>query len=120
MSLAAEIQWSLLPPLTYASDRVVITGALEPAYEIGGDTFDYAANDPRVDLMVLDAVGHGLPAALLATAAVGAYRHARRNGLDLPGIAAAMDAVIAGQFPASQFATAAIARLDKRSGSAAG
>jgi serine phosphatase RsbU (regulator of sigma subunit) len=116
LSLAAEIQWSLLPPLTYASDRVVISGALEPAYDIGGDTFDYAANDPHVDLMVLDAVGHGLTAALLAAGAIGAYRHARRQGLALPDIAAAMDAVIAEQFPASQFATAAIARLDKRNG----
>lgn len=116
LSLAAEIQWDLLPPLTYASDRVVITGALEPAYDIGGDTFDYAANDPHVDVMVLDAVGHGLAAALLASAAVGAYRHGRRSRLDLPDIAAGMDAVIAGQFPASQFATAALARLDKRSG----
>ncbi len=116
LSLAAEIQWGLLPPLTYASDRVVVTGALEPVYDIGGDTFDYAANDPVVDLMVLDAVGHGLSAALLASAAVGAYRHGRRSGLDLPDIAAAMDAVIADQFPASQFATAALARLDKHSG----
>jgi hypothetical protein len=116
LSLAAEIQWELLPPLTYASDRVVITGALEPAYDIGGDTFDYAANDPVVDLLVLDAVGHGLPAALLASAAVGAYRHGRRNGHDLPDIAAAMDAVIAGQFTASQFATAVVARLDKHTG----
>jgi serine phosphatase RsbU (regulator of sigma subunit) len=117
LTLAAEIQWELLPPLTYASDRVVITGMLEPAYEIGGDTFDYAANDPWVDFMVLDAVGHGLPAALLASAAVGAYRHARRERLDLPGIATTMNAVIAGQFSASQFATAALARLDKRTGS---
>ncbi|WP_448642715.1 PP2C family protein-serine/threonine phosphatase [Geodermatophilus sp. URMC 63] len=116
LTLAAEIQWELLPPLTYASDRVVVTGALEPAYGIGGDTFDYAVNGPLVDLMVLDAVGHGLPAALLSTAAVGAYRHARRDHLDLPGTAAAIDAVIAGQFTGSQFATAAIARLDLDTG----
>jgi serine phosphatase RsbU (regulator of sigma subunit) len=116
LSLAAEIQWELLPPLTYASDRVVVTGSLEPTYEIGGDTFDYAVNGPLVDLVVLDAVGHGLPAALLATAAVGAYRHARRTGADLPGIAAAMDAVVAGQFPGSRFATAAVARLDLDTG----
>jgi serine phosphatase RsbU (regulator of sigma subunit) len=116
LSLAAEIQWELLPPLTYASDRVVLTGSLEPTYEIGGDTFDYAVNGPLVDLAVLDAVGHGLPAALLATAAVGAYRHARRSGLDLPAVAAAMDAVVAGQFPGSRFATAAVARLDLDTG----
>jgi len=111
MSLAAEIQWDLLPPLTFASDRVVIAGSLEPAYDIGGDTFDYAVNGPTVDLMVLDAVGHGLPAALLASAAVGAYRHARREIRDLPDVAAAMNAVIASQFTESRFATAAIARL---------
>jgi len=111
LSLAAEIQWELLPPLTFGSDRVVISGALEPAYDIGGDTFDYAVNGPIVDLMVLDAVGHGLPAALLASAAVGAYRHARRNMWDLPDVASAMNDVIADQFTGSRFATAAIARL---------
>jgi serine phosphatase RsbU (regulator of sigma subunit) len=116
LSLAAEIQWELLPPLTYASDRVVITGALEPAYDIGGDTFDYAVNGALVDLMVLDAVGHGLPAALLASAAIGAYRHARRDRLDLPDVAAAVDAVVAGHFPDSRFATAALARLDLDTG----
>ena len=111
LSLAAEIQWDLLPPLTFASDRVVISGLLEPAYDIGGDTFDYAVNGPTVDLMVLDAVGHGLPASLLASAAVGAYRHARRNMWDLPEITWAINEVIAGQFSDSRFATAAIARL---------
>src|SRR3712207_9240875 len=40
LSLAAEVQWELLPPLTYASDRVVVTGALEPTYEIGGGTLE--------------------------------------------------------------------------------
>ena len=90
---------------------MVVSGALEPAYDIGGDTFDYAVNGPLVDLMVLDAVGHGLPAALLSSAAVGAYRHARRNMWDLPEVAAAMNDVIAGQFTDSRFATAALARL---------
>jgi serine phosphatase RsbU (regulator of sigma subunit) len=116
LSLAAEIQWELLPPMTFATDRVVISGALEPAYDIGGDSFDYAVNGPVTELMVLDAVGHGLPAALLASAAVGAYRHARRRQLDLPDVAAEIDAVVAGQFSGSQFATAAIARLDLDTG----
>jgi hypothetical protein len=41
-----EIQWDLLPPLTSATENVVISGVLEPAYTIGGDTFDYAVADP--------------------------------------------------------------------------
>ncbi len=102
MSLAAEIQWELLPPLAFATDRLVISGALEPAYDIGGDTFDYAATRDMADLLVLDAVGHGLPAALHAAAAVGAYRHARREGLDLPEIAEQINSLIADQFDAEK------------------
>ena len=116
LSIAAEIQWELVPPLTFSSERIVITGALEPSYEIGGDTFDYAVNEGVADLMVLDAVGHGLPAALLATAAIGAYRAGRRQELPLPEISALMDRVIAEQFPGSRFATAVLARLDLDSG----
>jgi serine phosphatase RsbU (regulator of sigma subunit) len=116
LSLAAEIQWDLLPPLTHGTDRVVITGGLEPAYDIGGDTFDYAVSGDTADLLVLDSVGHGLPSAVLASVAVGAYRHARRNMLDLPDIALEINAAIAGQFPGSQFATAIIARLDLDTG----
>jgi serine phosphatase RsbU (regulator of sigma subunit) len=115
-SLAAEIQWGLLPPLTFGTERIVITGGLEPAYDIGGDTFDYAVNGDTADLLILDSVGHGLPAAVLASVAVGAYRHARRTMLDLPDIAQQIDAVIAGQFGASQFATAVLARLDLDTG----
>jgi serine phosphatase RsbU (regulator of sigma subunit) len=112
LSLAAEMQWELLPPLTFGTDRVVITGGLEPAYDIGGDSFDYAVNGSTAELLVIDSVGHGLPAAVLATVAVSAYRHARRNSLDLPDIAAEINAAIAGQIGSSQFATAVLARLD--------
>src|SRR4051794_30522714 len=43
-SLAAEIQWGLLPPLTFGTERIVITGGLEPAYDIGGGTLRYPAH----------------------------------------------------------------------------
>jgi serine phosphatase RsbU (regulator of sigma subunit) len=112
LSLAAEMQWELLPPLSFGAERVVITGGLEPAYNVGGDSFDYALNGSMMDLLVIDSVGHGLPAAVLASVAIGAYRHARRNRLDLPDIAVEINTVIAGQFGASQFATAVLARLD--------
>jgi serine phosphatase RsbU (regulator of sigma subunit) len=49
---------------------------------------------------------------VLASVAISAYRYARRNMLDLPDIAVAINAAIATQFGASQFATAVLARLD--------
>jgi serine phosphatase RsbU (regulator of sigma subunit) len=116
LSLAAEMQWELLPPMSFGTGRLVITGGLEPAYDIGGDSFDYAVNGSTADLLVIDAVGHGLPATVLASVAISAYRHARRNARDLPAIAAEINAAIAGQFGNSQFATAVLARLDIDSG----
>ena len=42
LSAAAEVQWDLLPPLACSTERVAVGGILEPAYDIGGDSFDYA------------------------------------------------------------------------------
>jgi serine phosphatase RsbU (regulator of sigma subunit) len=116
MSLSAEMQWQLLPPLMMTTPQVSVAGALEPAYDVAGDSFDYALNDDTLHLAMIDAMGHGLKAAVMATLAVGAYRHARRFEAGLDGLYAAMDAAIAGQFASDHFATAQMARLDVGSG----
>ena len=111
MDLAAEMQWSLLPPLSYASAGVSLAGLLEPAYEVGGDCFDYAVNNRVLDLAIFDAMGHGLTSAVLASLLVGAYRHGRRAGADLAELAKDVDAA-ARTFPGPlTFATTLIARL---------
>src|SRR6267378_596512 len=58
----------------------LIAGALEPAYDIAGDAFDYAINGADLHLAIFDGLGHGLGSTLLTGLAVGAYRHARRDG----------------------------------------
>lgn len=116
MSLSAEMQWQLLPPLTMTTPQVAVAGALEPAYDVAGDSFDYAFNEDILHLAMIDAMGHGLGAAVMATLAVGAYRHARRFDRGLEEMYAAMDAAVATQFTADHFATAQMARLDVRSG----
>jgi serine phosphatase RsbU (regulator of sigma subunit) len=116
MDLAAEMQWSLLPPLSFAAAGVTIAGMLEPAYHVGGDCFDYAFNAGRLDFAVLDTVGHGLTSAVLAALLVGAYRHGRREGDGLDLMASRIDAA-ARTFPGpSPFATGILGRLDAASG----
>ena len=45
MSLSAELQWDmLLPPLAFRCPDVAVAGKLEPAYDVGGDGFDYSLN----------------------------------------------------------------------------
>jgi hypothetical protein len=116
MSLAAEMQWQLLPPLTFVTPRVVIAGLLEPAYAVAGDAFDYALNGDIAHLAVLDPVGHDLTASVLAAVTVGSYRHSRRAGLDLAETYAAVDETIATQFGGERFVTGQLAQLDGRTG----
>jgi len=116
LSLAAEIQWGLLPPLAMTTPQVAVAGILEPAYDVAGDSFDYAINDTIMDVAVIDAMGHGLNAAMLASLAIGAYRHARRARAGLAEMYRLMDAAISGQFGPDQFVTAQMMRLDIATG----
>lgn len=116
MSVAAEIQWSLLPPLAMIMPRVAVAGILEPAYNVAGDSFDYALNGDILHVAMIDAMGHGLGAATMATVAIGAYRHARRLGTGLSEIYAAMDEAVGQQFGPDHFVTAQMMRLDTATG----
>ncbi|MFD9871742.1 PP2C family protein-serine/threonine phosphatase [Streptomyces niveus] len=116
MSVAAEMQWSLLPPLTMSVPQVAVGGAVEPAYRIAGDSFDYALNGTILHAAVIDAMGHGLDAATMATVTIGAYRHARRAGINLDQKYAFMDRAVAQQFGPDHFVTAQMMHLDITTG----
>jgi Stage II sporulation protein E (SpoIIE) len=111
MTLAAEMQWHLLPPLTLSAPRVAVSGILEPAYEVGGDAFDYAVNHETAHVAIFDAMGHGLGASVMASVAVGAYRHARRSGVPVGDMYTLIDAAFKTQFPDDTFVTAQLADL---------
>ncbi len=112
MTLPAELAWRALPPLTFVSSRVSVAGALAPATQVGGDSFDYALNGDTLHVAIFDAMGHGLQAALLATVAVGALRHARRAGRDLAETVCAIDSALGGHFEPGTFVTGIIGELD--------
>ncbi|HZQ79176.1 MAG TPA: PP2C family protein-serine/threonine phosphatase [Acidimicrobiia bacterium] len=116
MSIASELAWQLLPPLTFGGDRVVISGALVPAYDLGGDTFDYGVDQETARIAVFDAMGHALEAGLLATVAVAAYRNSRRRRLKLADTVATIDETIRARFGPERFVTAVLGELDLGSG----
>ena len=116
MTLAAEMRWAMLPPLTFTGESVGIACVLEPAYEVAGDAFDYAINDGVLHLAVMDAMGHGLEASQMANLATSAYRMARRRGMDLEATYRLMDEALTEQFPQDTFVTAQLATLDTLTG----
>jgi serine phosphatase RsbU (regulator of sigma subunit) len=116
MTLAAGMQWDLLPPLTVRCAQAVACGRLEPAYETAGDAFDYAINNRHLDAAIFDGMGHWVEATMLTTLAVGAYRHARRDG-DSPAEAYdAIGAALTEHYKHEAFVTGQLARLALDSG----
>jgi serine phosphatase RsbU (regulator of sigma subunit) len=83
LTLAAELQWDLLPGRSLGDDRFLVAGQLEPAYDVHGDHFDWSLDDDRLTITVLNGDSDGMEAAMLAALAVNAMRNARRFGADL-------------------------------------
>ena len=119
LQLAAEMQWEMLPVLAYGCAEYDIAGSLEPAYEIGGDTFDYAVAPADLTISVSDAMGHGLRSAMLASLAVTTMRNARRRGDGVVEQATSAAANLTQQFAGEHFVTLALLRVDVPSGAAA-
>ncbi|WP_051571239.1 PP2C family protein-serine/threonine phosphatase [Cryptosporangium arvum] len=116
MTLSAEMQWGLLPPLTFATDRIVVAGALEPAYKVAGDTFDYGVIDDGVHLALFDAAGHDLNSAVVVGLAAAAYRQGRRQSLGLRELGDAIDEKVAARFGPPELVTGVLAHFDAGSG----
>jgi hypothetical protein len=116
MTLAAGMQWDLLPPLTVRCAEALVCGRLEPAYEIAGDAFDYVVNDRHLHAGIFDGMGHGVESTIMTTLAIGAYRHARRAGEGPETMYSGIDQAVGGQYDGEAFVTGALARLDVGTG----
>ncbi|MFD7812106.1 PP2C family protein-serine/threonine phosphatase [Streptomyces sp. NPDC059785] len=116
MNVAAEMQWTLMPPSTYADPRVVIGAVMEPAYEVSGDAYDYALAADTVHLAVFDAMGHNTSAGITANLALGACRNHRRQGTRLEDLGDAIEELLLEQFGPSRYVTGVLAELDTATG----
>jgi serine phosphatase RsbU (regulator of sigma subunit) len=119
LSLAAEIQHRLLPgAFTCEAGQLTLAAWLQPAGEIGGDTFDFSLERDTLHVSMTDAMGHTMDAALLATVLVGALRNARRRGIELAEQARLANDALAEQAQEGQFVTGLVVRIDLATGTA--
>jgi len=95
---AAELIWSLLPPLAAGTVALNVAGLVEPAAEVSGGAFDYNLGTASISLSIFDGMGHGLAAGLTTAAALTAARTERRHGRSLDEQARVVDEVLADQF----------------------
>ncbi|BCJ51731.1 phosphatase [Actinoplanes sp. NBRC 14428] len=116
LTLAAEMQWELLPGRSRIRPAFGLAGQLEPAYAVRGDGFDWAEHDGRLFVTVLNGMGDGMNAALLTSLAVHALRNARRAGLGLADQAALADQAIFSQHRGDAHVEALLLELDLATG----
>ncbi|MFD3675788.1 PP2C family protein-serine/threonine phosphatase [Streptomyces sp. NPDC058613] len=118
LTLAAEMQWQLLPGRGLSRQEYTLGAHLEPAYAIGGDNFDWSTTDDVLTVTCTDGQGHGIDAALLTNLAVSALRNARRAGVPLEEQASLASEAVYAQYGGKQCAPSLLLRFDLTTGSA--
>ncbi|MGW7345397.1 PP2C family protein-serine/threonine phosphatase [Streptomyces sp. NPDC054854] len=116
LTLAAEMQWELLPGRSCSRPEYELGGQLEPAYAIFGDSFDWSASADHLTLTVNNGMGDGIDAALLTSLAVSALRNARRSGLGLVDQASLADQAVYGQHQGRLYLAMLLLRFDLATG----
>ncbi|WP_030220156.1 PP2C family protein-serine/threonine phosphatase [Streptomyces bikiniensis] len=116
LTLAAEMQWQLLPGRSCTRPEYEIGAQLEPAYAIYGDNFDWSTTSRDLTLTVTNGMGEGIEAALLTNLAINALRNARRAGLSLTDQAYLADQAIYGQHRGTQHLAVLLLRFDLATG----
>ena len=93
-SPAAELQLRLLPPRIMRVTGAELAGSLVPAYESGGDWFDFADNHDGAWFAIADPKGRGPVSTALGALALSALRGARRSDATLEDAVTCMDQIV--------------------------
>jgi steroid delta-isomerase-like uncharacterized protein len=119
LRVARSIQQALLPQAMPRLDGWELTAYYQPAREVGGDFYDFfELDDGRVGLVMGDATGKGMPAALVAAATSNMLRAvAQALGSSPPGeVLARINETLLARIPPNMFVTCFYGVLDPKSG----
>ncbi|HYQ83008.1 MAG TPA: SpoIIE family protein phosphatase, partial [Rubrobacter sp.] len=118
LQVARTIQQASLPREVPQLEGWKITPIYQPAREVGGDFYDFLElDDGRLGIVVGDATGHGVPAALVMASARSMLR-AVAQASNSPGDALRrVNDPLATEIPRNMFVTCFYCILDPKSGS---
>jgi steroid delta-isomerase-like uncharacterized protein len=117
LQVARQIQQALLPEVVPELYGWQLAAHYNPAREVGGDFYDFLElEDGRLGLVVGDATGKGIPAALVMATTRGMLR-ASAQPLDSPGeVLARVNDALYPDIPSDMFVTCFYAILEPKSG----
>src|SRR5215213_1634521 len=118
LHVARRIQQASLPEAVPALEGWEISTRYRPAREVGGDFFDFLElEDGRLGLVVGDATGKGVPAALVMSTTCGMLRAVAQSSEYSPGeVLQRVNEALATRIPANMFVTCFYGVLDPESG----
>jgi len=112
LEMARVVQMSTLPASMPALPGYDVYGTFKPADLTGGDTFDLAALDQGLLVVLGDATGHGIAPALSVTQMQAMLRMAFRLGADLETAFREVNNQLADTLASDRFITAFVGMLD--------
>ncbi|MEO1008860.1 MAG: PP2C family protein-serine/threonine phosphatase [Planctomycetota bacterium] len=116
LNLAAAIQQELLPAQLPQPEGLECGALFRPASYVSGDIYDVTQiDDDRLAFFVADAVGHGVPAALLTMVISRSLRSGAATRSPAEAITALNADLVRAQRGRSRFATAVCGTIDVRS-----
>jgi hypothetical protein len=118
LTIAAELQWDLLPGRTCSAEEFSLAGQLEPAYTVCGDNFDWSLSQQYLALSVSGGMGSGIGAALLTQLTVNSLRNARRSGAGPAEAAELANGIVYGQHGGKDHSATLLLRITLATGEA--
>ncbi len=117
LRVARGIQQALLPKEVPTLEGWEVTSYYQPAKEVGGDFYDFfELPDGRLGLVVGDATGHGIPAALVMAAARSMLRAVAQASASPGDVLSRANDPLVMDIPPNMFVTCLYAVLDPESG----
>lgn len=113
VSIAADIQLSLLPEAPMEAGSLQVACVCRPATNVGGDFVDYWVQEGRVCMLVADVSGHDLGAGLMATAVRAVIRTESHHSRSVAAVASRANGLMNTDLNRSErLATLCYAQLD--------
>jgi serine phosphatase RsbU (regulator of sigma subunit)/predicted ester cyclase len=117
LQLARSIQQASLPKEVPQLEGWRITPIYQPAREVGGDFYDFhLLSEGRLGVVVGDATGHGVPAALVMSTTCGMLRLAAQSYASPGEMLQRVNEALFPSIPANMFVTCLYGVLDPKSG----
>ncbi|MEI6089578.1 MAG: SpoIIE family protein phosphatase [bacterium] len=112
LELARQIQYNSLPQSNPKIDCFDIYGLSAPAYEVGGDFYDYFHEGNYLDVIIGDVAGKGTSAAMYMSNAIGIIRTLQKFSLNPKQILINLNELMSNNLSKNSFITALCGRFD--------